>query len=84
MEGYLRALFEYAQDTQGRVYLETWEYRRAVCDLEENWEAFRSGLTAEQGQALDALINQERKAGYLTEEAAFAGGLSIGVSLGRL
>lgn len=84
MEGYLDALFEYVQDTRLTAYLETREYRRAACDLEEAWAEFRSGLTAEQGETLDALINQERKVSYLTEEASFAGGLSIGVCLGRL
>ena len=52
--------------------------------LERHWEAFQSGLTAEQGQALNTLLEQERKVGYLTEEAAFASGISIGVNLGRL
>ena len=83
MEGFLEALYQYAQD-QGMSYLETREYRRAICDLEENWIAFRAGLTAEQGKRLDALLEQERKAGYLAEEATFTSGLSIGVSLGRL
>nr|WP_325213135.1 hypothetical protein [uncultured Oscillibacter sp.] len=84
MEGYLKAPFKYAQEARVTTYLETLEYRRTVCDLEEKWEAFRSGLTAEQDQTLDALLEQERKVGYLEEGATFASGLSIGVSLGRL
>ena len=84
MEGFLDALYQYAQDQGVISYLETREYRRAVCDLEENWIAFRAGLTAEQGKRLDALLEQERKTGYLAEEATFTSGLSIGISLGRL
>lgn len=84
MEAFLEALYQYAQDEGVTPYLETREYRRAVCDLEENWVAFRAGLTAEQGKRLDALLKQEREVGCLTEEATFASGLSIGVSLGRL
>ena len=48
MEGFLHALYEYAQDRCVMPYLETWEYRRATCDLEADWTAFRSTLTAEQ------------------------------------
>ena len=84
MEGFLKVLFQYALESQVTGYLETREFRRAVGDLEEDWEAFQSGLTAEQGQALNTLLEQERKVGYLTEEAAFASGISIGVNLGRL
>ena len=35
MEGFLHALYEYAQEKHVPSYLETWEYRRATCDLEE-------------------------------------------------
>ena len=84
MEEYVKVLYEYAQDEKVPTYLETWEYRRAVFDLEEKWSEFRSRLTAEQGKWLDALLDQERKAGYLEEKAVFYSGLSIGVGLGRL
>ncbi len=84
MKGFLEALYQYAQEERIGRYLESREYYRAVCDLEENWTAFRSGLTAEQGERLDALLGQERQVGYLTEEAAFCSALSIGVGLGRL
>ena len=84
MEGFLHALYEYAQDRCVMPYLETWEYRRATCDLEEAWTAFRSTLTAEQDRRLDALLLKEKKAGQLEEKAAFCCVLSMGVSLGRL
>ena len=84
MEGFLRALYEYAQDQRVTTYLETWEYRRATCDLEEDWTAFRSTLTAEQTRILDALLNRERNAAYLEDQAVFSCGLSIGIGLGRL
>lgn len=84
MEGFLDALYEYAQEQGIAPYLETWEYRRAAYDLEEDWTAFRSTLTAEQDQDLDALLTRERNAEYLEEEAVFRCGLSMGIGLGRL
>lgn len=84
MEGFLRALYEYAQDQRVMSYLETWEYRRATYDLEEDWTAFRSTLTAEQARILDALLNRERNAACLEDQAIFSCGLSMGVGLGRL
>lgn len=84
MEGFLRALYEYAQDQRVTPYLETWEYRRATCGLEEDWASFRSTLTAEQGQRLKALLDRERNAACLEDQAIFSCGLSMGVGLGRL
>lgn len=84
MEGFLRALCEYAQDQRVTPYLETWEYRRATYDLEEDWTAFRSTLTAEQEQRLKALLDRERNAACLEDQAIFSCGLSMGVGLGRL
>ena len=84
MEGFLDALYEYAQEQGVAPYLETWEYRRATCDLEAAWETFRATLTAEQDRDLAALLGRERNAGYLEEEAVFCCGLSMGIGLGRL
>lgn len=84
MEGFLRALYEYAQDQRVTPYLETCEYRRATYDLEEDWTAFRSTLTAEQTRILDALLDRERNAACLEDQAIFSCGLSMGVGLGRL
>ncbi len=84
MEGFLRALYEYAQDQRVTPYLETWEYRRATCGLEEDWASFRSTLTAEQEQRLKALLDRERNAACLEDQAIFSCGLSMGVGLGRL
>lgn len=84
MEGFLRTLYEYAQDQRVTPYLETWEYRRATYDLEADWTAFRSTLTAEQDRILDALLNRERNAAHLEDQAIFSCGLSMGVGLGRL
>lgn len=84
MEGFLRALYEYAQDQRVTTYLETWEYRRATCGLEEDWASFRSTLTAEQEQRLKALLDRERNAAYLEDQAVFSCGLSMGIGLGRL
>ena len=84
MEGFLHALYEYAQEQHVPSYLETWEYRRATCGLEEDWASFRSTLTAEQARTLDALLNRERNAAYLEDQAVFSCGLSMGIGLGRL
>lgn len=84
MEGFLDALYEYAQEQGMAPYLETREYRRATCDLEADWTAFRSTLTAEQDKGLASLLTRERNAGYLEEEAVFRCGLSMGIGLGRL
>lgn len=84
MKGFLDALYQYAQEQGIAPYLETWEYRRATCDLEADWTAFRSTLTAEQDKGLAALLTRERNAGYLEEEAVFRCGLSMGIGLGRL
>ena len=84
MEEILDILYAYAQETQIDAYLNTWEHLRLTYDLEEDWEAFRSVLTAEQDRRLDALLLKEKKAGQLEEKAAFCCVLSMGVSLGRL
>lgn len=84
MEGFLDVLYEYAQEQGIAPYLETWEYRRTTYDLEADWTAFRSTLTAEQEQDLAALLARERNAGYMEEEAVFCCGLSMGIGLGRL
>lgn len=84
MKGFLDALYQYVQEERVGRYLESREYYRTICDLEENWIGFRSGLTAEQGKRLDALLDQERKVGNLTEGAVFCSALSIGIGLGRL
>ena len=52
--------------------------------LEEDWASFRSTLTAEQEQRLKALLDRERNAAYLEDQAIFSCGLSMGVGLGRL
>ena len=84
MEEILDILYAYAQETQIDAYLNTWEHLRLTYDLEEDWEAFRSVLTAEQDRRLDALLLKEKNAGQLEEKAAFCCALSMGVSLGRL
>ncbi len=84
MESFLQVLYDYVQERQIADYLETWEYRRITYDLEGDWTAFRSTLTAEQDRRLEALLTRERDAGELEEMAVFCSGLSIGVDLGRL
>ena len=60
MKGFRDALYGYIQEKEMAPYLETCEYRRLTFDLEENWTAFRSTLTAEQDRKLESLLNQER------------------------
>lgn len=84
MKGFLNALYQYAQEKRIPSYLETREYRRMACDLEQDWTAFRSTLTAEQDQRLESLLARGEKIECLEEEAVFCCGLSMGVGLGRL
>ena len=84
MEEILDILYAYAQETQIDAYLNTWEHLRLTYDLEEDWEAFRSMLTAEQDRRLDQVLTQEKRIGQLEEKAVFRCGLSLGVGLGRL
>ena len=84
MEGFLDALYEYAQETRITSYLDRWKYQRATDALEEDWEAFRATLTEEQDKKLNALLMRENKVTYLEDRAVFSCALSIGVGLGRL
>lgn len=84
MKGFLWALYEYAQDQCVMPCLEAGECRRATHGLEEGWASFRSTLTAEQEQRLKALLDRERNAACLEDQAVFSCGLSMGVGLGRL
>lgn len=84
MEGFLGALYEYAQEREVTAYLEAWEYRRIMEGLEEDWAAFRAALTAEQDRRLEALLARERDVEELGESAVFRCGLSMGIGLGRL
>ena len=84
MRSLIEDLYFFAQDNQVFRYLQTAEYRRIVSDMEEGWEAFRSTLTAEQGERLDALLAQKLKVTHLEDEASFCSALSIGITLGRL
>ena len=84
MEGFLDALYEYAQERKVTAYLEDWEYRRIMEGLEEDWTAFRATLTAGQDRRLEALLTRERDVEELEESAVFRCGLSMGIGLGRL
>ncbi len=84
MNSLIDALYFYAQRSQTFRYLQTAEYRRAVSHIEEDWEEFRTTLTAEQGKQLDGLLTQEAQITHLEDEASFCSALSIGLTLGRL
>ena len=84
METLLHTLYIYAQENQVFRRLQTPEYRRAVSDIEKDWEAFRSALTAEQGKRLNALLSRNEEIRQLEDEASFCSALSMGIALGRL
>ena len=84
MQSFIEGLYFHAQENQVSRYLQTAEYRQAVSNIEKDWEAFRSTLTAEQGERLDALLAQKLKVAHLEDEASFCSALSIGITLGRL
>ncbi|MCI8330162.1 MAG: hypothetical protein HFG02_11395 [Oscillibacter sp.] len=84
MKAFLDALYGYALEQGIAPYLETREYRQTICDLEADWDAFRSAPPAEQNRSLAALLAREKKAEYLEDEAIFCCALSMGLELGRL
>ena len=84
MQSILDTLYNYAQEGRVFPYLQTKEYRQAVSNIEESWEAFRSTLTAEQGERLSALLSQEAEITRLEDKASFCSALTIGIELGRL
>ena len=84
MKGFLDALYSYTQENQVFHYLQTKEYWQMVSDMEDDWTAFRSTLTAEQKERMDALLAQKLKVTHLEDAASFCGALSIGITLGRL
>ncbi len=84
MNSLMNTLYFYAQEGQVSRYLQTAEYRQAVLYIEEDWEAFRSTLTAEQEKQLDGLLTRNARIAYLEDEASFCCALSMGIALGRL
>ncbi|WP_325199788.1 DUF6809 family protein [Oscillibacter sp.] len=84
MQSFVDALYHHAQECLVSRYLQTTEYRRAVFGIEEGWEAFRSTLTAEQGERLNALLAQKQEVTRLEDKASFCCALSMGIALGRL
>lgn len=84
MHPLIDALYFHAQQAQVCRYLQTAEYRRAVSHIEEDWESFRSTLTAEQGERLNGLLTREAEITHLEDEASFCCALSIGIDLGRI
>ena len=84
MQSFLDALYHHAQENLVSRYLQTAEFRRAAFDIEKDWEAFRSTLTAEQGERLNALLSRNAEITHLEDEASFCSALSMGITLGRL
>ncbi len=84
MELLFHTLYSYVQENQVFRYLQTPEYRWAVSNIEKDWVRFRSTLTAEQSNQLDALLAREREVALIEDKASFCSALSIGISLGRL
>ena len=84
MQSFMDALYFYILEREAPRYLQMTEYRQAAICVEEEWERFRSTLTAEQGERLDALLAQKLKVTHLEDEASFCSALSIGITLGRL
>ncbi len=84
METLIETLYVYAQENRVTRHLWTPGYSQEVTGIEEDWKAFKSTLTAEQGEKLDALLLRETKTDYLEDKATFLAGISIGLELGRL
>ena len=84
MQSFIEGLYFHAQENQVSRYLRTAEYRQAVSNIEKDWEAFRSTLTAEQGERLKELLSRNAEITQLEDEASFCSALSMGIELGRL
>ena len=77
-------LYNYAQEHRVADLPQTREYRRLSSGLEEEWETFRTMLTAEQERRLELLLKRQFEAGCLEDRASFLAGISVGRELARL
>lgn len=77
-------LYNYAQEHRVADRLQTREYRQLSSGLEEEWETFRTTLTAEQERRLEFLLKRQLEAGCLEDRASFLAGVSVGRELARL
>lgn len=77
------ALYDYAQQYRVADHLQTREYRQFSSGLEEEWEDFRTTLTAEQERRLESLLARQFESGCLEDRASFLAGVSIGQELAR-
>ena len=84
MPDLIDTLYNYVQENRVIQYLQSPEYRQAIYDIEDHWDAFRATLTPEQAQKLDGLLEEKAAAAYLEDRAAFCAAVSIGLTLGRL
>lgn len=76
-------LYNYAQEHRVADRLQTREYRLLSSGLEEEWEDFRTTLTAEQERRLESLLERQFAAGCLEDRASFLAGISVGLELAR-
>lgn len=76
--------YNYAQEHRVADRLQTREYRWLSSGLEEEWEDFRTTLTAEQDRRLELLLRRQFEAGCLEDRASFLTGVSVGRELARL
>lgn len=84
MQPLVDTLYFYAQEHRTAGYLESREYRQCSSGLEEEWDNFRTTLTAEQEQRLELLLTRQFEAGCLEDRASFLAGVSVGLELSRL
>lgn len=84
MRSLIETLYFYAQENRVMDYLQIREYRQCSSGLEEEWDNFRTTLTAEQEQRLELLLTRQFEAGCLEDRASFLAGVSVGLELSRL
>nr|WP_326126850.1 DUF6809 family protein [uncultured Oscillibacter sp.] len=84
MRSLIETLYFYAQENRVMDYLQIREYRQFSSGLEEEWDNFRTTLTAEQEQRLELLLTRQFEAGCLEDRASFLAGVSVGLELSRL
>ena len=84
MQPFMEALYFYVLEREAPRYLRMAEYRQAALRVEEEWERFRSTLTAGQRERLETLLSKKAEIMRIEDEACFCSAVSIGITLGRL
>ena len=84
MSDLVQVLLEHMERTRLPDLLHANGYWSAARLSESRWDAFRETLSAEQGQRLEVLLEQDAALQIKELKATFQSGLSLGLELSRL